>query len=84
METSPISDVQITNDQEVEKYLIFYGYKKVNQEINGKHIYYCRGCTGPYYIKDIEIKKGGLAEILAEVSCEDRTGDDNEVENLKS
>ena len=58
LESSPISDVQVSDDEEEEKYLLFYGYKKVNEEIHGSNIFYCRGCIVPYFITDIELQTG--------------------------
>ena len=74
----------MTADPHVEKYLLSYGYKKVNKEVGGQHLYYCRGCAGPYYIIKLEIKTGAMAELLAEVNPEgskvlmsfERIGDD--------
>lgn len=54
----------------MEKYLLAYGYKKVNKPIGGQFLYYCRGCAGPYYVTKLEIRTGPMAELLAEVNPE--------------
>jgi len=63
----------VSDDLEYEKHLLIYGYKKVNKEYQGKYMYYCRGCGGPYYVVSSEFKSGGFEEVVAEVDPDQKS-----------
>ena len=73
LEQAPITDIQVTGDEHVEKFLLAYGYKKVNRKVGDGYLYYCRGCAGPYFLTTLELKTGVMAELLAEVNVEGAT-----------